>query len=69
MNILIAEDEKDIRNILKLHLELEGYLVFPAKDGVEALEVIQSKLNSSDTDKIMTYNQGVERCQNLQSER
>lgn len=43
MNILIAEDEKDIRNLLKLQLEQEGYSVFAAKDGIEALEVIQNQ--------------------------
>ena len=43
MNILIAEDEKDIRNLLKLQLEQEGYSVYAAKDGIEALEMMQSK--------------------------
>lgn len=43
MNILIAEDEKDIRNLLKLQLEHEGYCVLVAKDGIEALEIIQNK--------------------------
>ena len=42
MNILIAEDERDIRNLLKLQLKLEGYSVYAAKDGIEALEVIQN---------------------------
>lgn len=43
MNVLIAEDEKDIRNLLKLQFQQEGYSVFTAKDGIEALEVIQNK--------------------------
>lgn len=43
MNILIAEDEKDIRNLLMLQLEQEGYSIFAAKDGIEALEIFQSK--------------------------
>jgi DNA-binding response OmpR family regulator len=43
MNILIAEDEKDIRNLLKLQLEQEGYSVFAARDGIEALEITQGK--------------------------
>lgn len=43
MKILIAEDENDIRNLLKLQLEQEGYSVHAAKDGVEALEAIQNK--------------------------
>lgn len=42
MNILIAEDEVDIRNLLKLGLEQEGYTVISSKDGLEALEIIQN---------------------------
>lgn len=42
MNILVAEDEIDIRNLLKLQLEQEGYSVFAVKDGIEALEVLQN---------------------------
>ena len=37
MNILIAEDEQDIRNLLELHLLKEGYTVFKAVNGLEAL--------------------------------
>lgn len=44
MNILVAEDEKDIRNLLKLQLEQEGYSVFDAKDGIEALEIMQKNV-------------------------
>lgn len=43
MNILVAEDENDIRNLLKLHLEQEGYSVLAAKDGMEALDILQEK--------------------------
>ncbi|MBP1759563.1 MAG: DNA-binding response regulator, partial [Firmicutes bacterium] len=43
MNVLVAEDEKDIRNLLKLELEQEGYCVFAAKDGIEAIDFIQNK--------------------------
>jgi len=42
MKILIAEDEKDIRNLLKLQLEQEGYEVLAARDGLEAIELMQS---------------------------
>lgn len=41
MNILTAEDEMDIRNLLKINLEQNGYTVFSARDGFEALEIIQ----------------------------
>lgn len=43
MNILVAEDEKDIRNLLNLTLEQEGYSVFAAKDGMEALEIVSKE--------------------------
>jgi DNA-binding response OmpR family regulator len=41
MNILIVEDEKDIRNLLKLNIELEGYSAWTAKDGFEALDIME----------------------------
>ena len=41
MNILIAEDEQDIRNLLELHLLKEGYTVFKAVNGLEALDILK----------------------------
>ena len=42
MNILIAEDETSIRNLIKMNLESEGFTVFSAIDGIEALQLIQN---------------------------
>jgi DNA-binding response OmpR family regulator len=42
MNILIAEDEKDLRDLLKLNLEKENYEVISAKNGKEALDLFNS---------------------------
>ncbi len=39
--ILAVDDEQDIRNLLKECLELEGYLVYTAKNGMEAMENIR----------------------------
>ena len=39
--ILIAEDEQDIAELLKLYLENEGYCVFCASNGVEALKILE----------------------------
>ena len=36
--ILIVDDEKDIRDLIKAYLEKEGYQVFEAGDGKEAIE-------------------------------
>lgn len=41
--ILIAEDEADIRNILRLYLESEGYRVVEAADGEQALEAVREQ--------------------------
>ncbi len=41
-NILVAEDDKDIVEILKLYLENEGYNVHAAYDGREALRIAES---------------------------
>lgn len=43
MNILIAEDEQDIRELLELHLIKEGYTVFQAGDGISALKIFNEK--------------------------
>lgn len=44
--ILIADDEKEIRDLLRLYLENENYAVVEASDGIEALE----KLKANDFD-------------------
>lgn len=43
MNILIAEDEADLRRLLRMGLEGEGYRVFAACDGAEAWEIVQTQ--------------------------
>lgn len=43
MNILVAEDEADIRNLLRINLEENAYTVFPAKNGLEAWETMKTQ--------------------------
>lgn len=43
-NILIVEDNTDIRELLKLSIEMDGYTVNTAANGQEALETL-SKLD------------------------
>lgn len=43
MNILIAEDEKDIRDLIYIHMKKEGYNIFLASDGKEALDIFEHK--------------------------
>lgn len=42
VNILIAEDEQDIRDLIGLHLVKEGFKVIKAEDGLEAIEILKS---------------------------
>lgn len=41
--ILIADDEAEIRDLLRLYLENSGYDVLEAADGLEALEVLEKE--------------------------
>ena len=40
-NVLICDDQPDIVNALKIYLAPEGYCLFTAADGMEALEVVR----------------------------
>lgn len=40
MNILIADDESDIRNLIRISLEENGYKVITAQNGREAWEIL-----------------------------
>jgi len=43
MKILIADDEVDIRNLIKMSLEENGYTVLAAQNGKEALDMLMSE--------------------------
>jgi two-component system alkaline phosphatase synthesis response regulator PhoP len=67
--VLIADDEPDILEILKYNLVNEGYQVYTAKDGDEALE--KAKLYKPDLvvlDIMMPKKTGVEVCEILRSQ-
>ncbi|MCX6317446.1 MAG: response regulator transcription factor [Bacteroidetes bacterium] len=67
--VLIADDEPDILEILKYNLSNEGYEVFTAKDGDEALEKarrIQPELVILDI--MMPKKTGVEVCEILRTQ-
>ncbi|MCA1026527.1 MULTISPECIES: response regulator transcription factor [Cytobacillus] len=43
VNILIADDEAEIADLVGLHLEKEGFHIFKVNDGEEALKIVQSQ--------------------------
>ena len=66
MRVLVAEDNKDSQNLIKLHLVKEGYEVITADDGQEALEIFhQGDFRLIVTDWIMPKMGGVELCQKI----
>jgi DNA-binding response OmpR family regulator len=65
--ILVVEDEYHIREIVRLNLEMEGYKVFIAENGKEALEIIASGIipDLIVTDIMMAQMDGLELFLNL----
>lgn len=64
--ILIAEDEKDVRTVLRMQLEAEGYAVLEACDGAEAVQ--RAEAESPDVillDVMMPSMSGIEACRHL----
>ena len=43
MRILLVEDEEQIRKLMKLNLEMEGYEVIPCDNGKTALDIIEQQ--------------------------
>ena len=43
MKILIADDEEDIRNLIKISLEENGYTVLTAQNGKEAWDILTAR--------------------------
>lgn len=67
--ILIADDEPDILEIISYNLTKEGYTVYTAKGGNDALE--KAKLVNPDLfilDIMMPYKNGIEVCRSLRSQ-
>ena len=61
VNILIVDDDKNIRKLLKVVLERQGYIVHLASDGLEALKVLdQVKINLVVVDIMMPNMDGFE---------
>lgn len=42
MNILVVDDNRDYRFLLDLTLDLGGFKVYSAEDGIEGIEVLES---------------------------
>ncbi|WP_342716734.1 response regulator transcription factor [Bacillus paramycoides] len=66
IRILIADDDKEIRNLLKIYLERELYMVGTAINGDEALQLFnQNNYNLVILDLMMPKVDGIEVCRKL----
>ncbi|MES5896105.1 MULTISPECIES: response regulator transcription factor [Bacillus cereus group] len=66
IRILIADDDKEIRNLLKIYLERELYMVDTAINGEEALHLFnQNNYNLVILDLMMPKVDGIEVCRKL----
>jgi len=67
--VLIAEDDDDIREIVQFNLELNGYEVYTAKGGNEALEVARKERpDLIILDIMMPDKTGIEVCRILRTD-
>ena len=61
--ILVADDEKEIRDLLEIYLINEGYKVIKAQDGQEALDIIdKEEIDLLVLDIMMPRVNGIEVC-------
>lgn len=68
MNILIVDDEINIRELMKFNLEKEQYKVLEAEDGVQALSCIeQNKPDLVLLDLMLPKMDGIEVCKRVKS--
>lgn len=66
LNILIADDEVQMSTIIKMYLEKEGFNVFIANDGEEALEIVfEEKIDLAILDWMMPNLSGIEACREI----
>ena len=68
ISILLVEDEENLQEALKLNLELEGYEVTSAYDGIEALKAVQQEyFDLMILDVMLPLRDGYSVCRELRS--
>ena len=62
-NVLVVDDEREIRDAIEIYLRGEGMKVFKAGDGVEALEILEEeKVHLIILDIMMPKMDGIQTC-------
>ncbi|MGN4125884.1 response regulator transcription factor [Lysinibacillus sphaericus] len=66
MNILIADDELDMLKILQSYFQREGFTVFTARNGAEALDIFyHEKIDLAILDWMMPEKDGITVCREM----
>ena len=70
MNILVCDDDREIAGAIEIYLRNEGYTVFKAFDGVEALNIVRSQpLHLIIMDVMMPKMDGVQATMKIREEK
>ena len=65
-NILVVDDEEDVRNLVKVILEAEGYKIDTASNGEEALDLMsENRFDMIILDVVMPKSDGLELCRKI----
>lgn len=68
-SVLVVDDEPDIRDLLRITLEAEGYEVFEAGDGLEAIHMVrQAQPDLVILDIMMPHMDGLEVLRRLEAD-
>lgn len=64
--ILVVDDEKEIRNLIGIYLENEGFRVLKAENGLEAIKIVESEeVQLILLDIMMPKMDGIETCMKI----
>ncbi len=68
-HILVVDDEADVRDVIRLNLEREGFSVSSAADGPEALEVLnRARFDAVILDVMMPGMDGLAVCRTIRED-
>ncbi|MGQ7278890.1 response regulator transcription factor [Brevibacillus thermoruber] len=69
ITVLVVDDDEEIRNLIAIYLQNEGYRVLKAADGLEALEVLkQNEVHLLVLDIMMPRLDGIQACLKIREE-
>lgn len=68
IHILIADDDSHIRELVRFHLQKEGYSVFEAVDGEDAIQVLEKhRIHLAIVDLMMPAKNGYDLCKEIRT--